>query len=393
MREALLAGSDHLDAKSPMGHDHCSSRWQLVLLSSLFILWGACNALNDVLIRAFQMSLSLGDAASSLVQTAFYFGYFFGAMPAAVLARWKGYKTCVCWGLLLVCTGCALFYPSSRNDDAMRYPLMLACLYLIAFGLAFLECSANPWIVLLGNRRRAGGGTFALNLAQSFNPLGAVGGVLLGRQLILSRESEEQIEAVGYTYLRLSAVFAAVLAGVVSTRFSAGNGGGAGARARRCLPFSCQMVGACLRVRGFTCGVAAQFLCIGAQTCVWSFTIRYVTVALPSLTDQQAADALLLSLLLFLAGRFASTATLRCIAADRLMAVQCAAASVSCLVAASASGMLGVAALCTVSAFMGMLFPTIFGLALGQLDSELTELGASLLVMSIVGGEIGRAHV
>lgn len=138
-----------------------STRWQLALLLSLFILWGACNALNDVLIRAFQTSLTLSDAESSLVQTAFYMGYCLGALPAAALARRRGYKTCVCTGLGLVCVGAALFWPCSRTSDPW-YPLLLGCLYLLAFGLAFLECSANPWIVLMAERRKAGTGTAAL---------------------------------------------------------------------------------------------------------------------------------------------------------------------------------------------------------------------------------------
>jgi MFS transporter, FHS family, L-fucose permease len=162
--------------------------WQLLLLISLFILWGACNALNDVLIRAFQTALSLGDAESSLVQTAFYTGYCLGALPAAALARCRGYKICVCVGLGLVCSGSALFWPCSRGS-APWYPPLLGCLYLLAFGLAFLECSANPWVVLLAERRRSGSGTRALNLAQSFNPIGSVGGVLLGRQLILANSA------------------------------------------------------------------------------------------------------------------------------------------------------------------------------------------------------------
>ena len=246
---------------------------QLVLLGSLFVLWGSCNALNDVLVRAFQVSFTLDDAESSLVQTAFYTGYCVGALPAAALARRRGYKTCVCTGLGLVCTGCGLFWPCSR---ARSYASLLGCLYLLAFGLAFLESSANPWIVQLAESRRAGSGTRALNLAQSFNPIGSVGGVVLGRQLILGASATAEVGAVGLTYAVLAAVFALVALGFGLTRFP-GDGRSAHARAH----FRCGAICACLRVRGFACGVLAQLLCIGAQTCVWSFTIRYVSEAPP----------------------------------------------------------------------------------------------------------------
>jgi MFS transporter, FHS family, L-fucose permease len=355
--------------------------WQLSLLVSLFILWGSCNALNDVLIRAFQTALTLGDAESSLVQTAFYAGYCLGALPAAALARRRGYKVCVCTGLGLVCAGALLFWPCSRGAMP-SYTALLGCLYLLAFGLAFLESSANPWIVALAERRRAGSGTRALNLAQSFNPLGAMGGVLLGRQLILGSSSFEMVEAVGLTYLLLGSVFAAVGAGFILTRFP----GDEGTEALR-APFRCIAVRSSLRVRGFAAGVAAQFLCIGAQTCVWSFTIKYVRATLP-ITEQRAADTLLLSLLLFFGGRVGSTAAMHHIAADKLMAAECAAAAVCCIVVATTGGVIGTVALCLISPCMGMLFPTIFGLAIGCLDAELAEVGASLLVMAIVGGAL-----
>ena len=279
------------------------SYWQLGLLLSLFVLWGACNSLNDVLIPLFRRTFQLSDMGSSLVQTAFYSGYLFGSMPAAWLARRRGYKCCVCTGLTLVCAGSALFWPSSRAGG--WYPALLGCLYLLAFGLAFLECSANPWIVLLGERRATGSGTRALNLAQSFNPLGSVGGALLGRNLILSDEvlpekhrhsfgetagehrnellrgiredtNATGVAVVGPTYLALAATFSVVGLAFALSRWPAGDG-----RGHTRQPLSCRVVGACWGRRRFARGVGAQFLCIGAQTCVWSFTIRYIGEALP----------------------------------------------------------------------------------------------------------------
>lgn len=356
-----------------------ASRLQLALLVSLFVLWGACNALNDVLIRQFKKAFTLTDAQSGLVQTAFYCGYFLGALPAAWVARRHGYKVCVCLGLGLVCAGSALFWPSSRGA-APWYASLLGCLYLLAFGLAFLECSANPWIVLLAERRRAGSGTRALNLAQSFNPLGSVGGVLLGRTLILG---SDRVEAVGSAYLVLGLIFAAISVGFALTRFPAGDGRASGS-ARQ--PLRAAVLLGCLRHRGFCRGLAAQFVCIGAQTCVWSYQIRYTRAVLPAISDQRAADFLLASLTLFLVGRFASSAVLRCVAADVLLCAQCTLAAALCVLVWRSADRLGALALCAVSPCFGMAFPTIFALSLAQLDPDRIEVGASLLVMAIVGG-------
>ena len=328
-------------------------------------------------------AFDLSDALSGLVQTAFYFGYLFGGLPAACVARRFGYKVCVCTGLGLVCAGATLFWPCSSGDDP-QYAALLLCLYLLAFGLAFLECSANPWIIILAERRHAGAGTRALNLAQAVNPLGSLGGVLLGRELVLGAPVPERIAAVGRVYLSLAATFACVALAFLVVRFPAGDGRVTSQRAT----LGCAHMRGALRRRGFVAGVAAQFLNIGAQTCCWSYTIRYVRDALPGVSDQSAADVLLLSLGGFFLGRIASTGLLRCVAADVLLFAQCVLAALGCVVAIAAGGALGVTALVVVSAAFGMAFPTIFALSLAQLDAEHSEVGASLLVMAIIGGAL-----
>lgn len=384
-----------------------ASSWQFSLLVSLFVLWGACSALNDVLIQQFKLAFTLTDAESSLVQTAFYGGYLVGAPPAAACARRYGYKRCVVVGLGLNCAGAALFWPTSHSSQP-QYAALLGCLYLLALGLAFLECAANPWVLLLGERRRPGSGTRALNLAQSFNPLGSICGVLLGRELILDSHSAGAgldsgprgtplgempaavpggVAAVGAAYLILGSLFACAAVAFVFTRFAAGDGRtestGGSARVgwgrRRC---------ASLGRPGFVLGVVAQFLYTGGQTSLWSFAIRYTRQALPAISDKRASDTLLASLFLFVIGRFGSTALLRRVAAARLMAIQCGLAALCCAVAGSSYSPLGVGALCFASLFMGMIFPTIFGLSLATLDSSDHEIGASLLVMAIIGGAV-----
>merc|ERR1719262_904041 len=161
----------------------CAHVWPLSLIVLLFALWGAANNLNDILIKQFTKAFTLKDWQSGLVQSAFYVGYGLGALPAAMVARARGYKASVLVGLSLFALGALLFVPASNAGGS--YPGLLGCLYLIAFGLAFLESSANPWIVLLGDLHRPGSGTLALNVAQSFNPVGCLIGLLIGKFFIL----------------------------------------------------------------------------------------------------------------------------------------------------------------------------------------------------------------
>ena len=167
--------------------------WHLLfLVVSLFFLWGVANNLNDILIKQFKKAFELSDFQAGLVQSAFYFGYFTFAIPAAMFMRRFGYKGAIVLGLLLYASGAFLFYPAA---DKHAYGLFLLALYVIASGLAFLETSANPLITVLGPRESS---AQRLNLAQAFNPLGSITGVLIGQQFILSgiEHTPDQIGAM-----------------------------------------------------------------------------------------------------------------------------------------------------------------------------------------------------
>ena len=337
---------------------------------------------------------------------------FVGALPAAWLARARGFKASVLVGLLLFSSGALLFLPASRVGGG-SYVALLGCLYLIAFGLAFLEASANPWVVLLAEGRRAGSGTAALNLAQAFNPLGSLVGILAGRLLILggelseeergglSRDELDKLHAreaarVGTTYAGLSGVIACLLLAFALTPFgsahasteagdgsgatssssssteggggggagggSGGGSGGGGGSSSSSSGGGVAGVRAAIarlrRQRAYVHGVGAQFFCIGAQVSVWSFGIRYVQLELGA-GETTAADYLLLSLGAFVVGRFAAVALMRCVAsaAAVLGGFALAAAVLSAL--AALGGAAGVACLVGVSAAMGPMFPTL----------------------------------
>lgn len=367
----------------------------LVLVVSLFFLWGVANNLNDILITQFKKAFLLSDFASGWVQSAFYFGYFALAIPAAVAMKRFGYKAAVIVGLLLYALGAALFYPAAQ---AQEYRYFLIALFVIASGLAFLETSANPMIVAMGDPRTA---ERRLNFAQSFNSLGTISGVLIGREFILSgvdhspealAEMSEwertgfytaEVQAVAGPYLAIAAVvlcWALVFVWVRLPPLGAG-------RADEERAFRLSDFRALLGQRYYLFGVTAQFFYVGAQVCIWSYMIRYGQEALPGVGEKVLADYLALSLVAFMVGRFAATALMGRIEPARLMFAYALINSVLCWVAMVSPTPLGLLALMLTSFFMSLMFPTIFALSLKGLG-PLTKAGSSLLVMAIIGGAV-----
>jgi len=362
----------------------------LVLIVSLFFLWGMANNLNDILIKQFKKAFELTDLQAGLVQSAFYLGYFLFAIPAAMFMRRYSYKAAVVLGLLLYAVGAFLFYPAAQVHT---YWLFLLALFVIASGLAFLETTANPLVTVLGP---AEGAARRLNLAQAFNPLGSITGILVGQHFILSgvehtpqelaamapaaREAFFSAEslAVQTPYLIIGAVVLlwALLIGL--TRFPATRAGGEGARA--------DGFGQLRRNRRFVLAVIAQFFYVGAQVGIWSYLIRYLQDGVPGTPEKTAADFLTVSLVLFMAGRFIGTALLRFLAPARLLGVFALLNLLLCAVAVALPGWIGLYALVASSLFMSVMFPTIFALGLDGLDDDARKLGASLIVMAIIGG-------
>lgn len=381
--------------ESPVRSHASAALLPTILIVALFFLWGVANNLNDVLIAHFRKLFTLGDFEAGLVQSAFYLGYFCLAIPAALFMRAKGYRAAVLTGLGLYGVGALLFWPAA---GAQSYPFFLAALFVIASGLAFLETSANPLIARLGPEETA---SRRLNLAQAFNPLGSITGVVLGSQLILSgvtvtpeqaaamdpaaraawRASEASAVQLPYLIIALVVIGWAVLIRVVrfplvATESDVDEGVGAFADFR-----------ALLGERRLLLGVAAQFFYVGAQVGVWSFLIRYAQVAVPGTGEHEAAGWLTLSLALFMVGRFAGAALMGRIAALPLLASFAGIAALLCVVAALLGGTAGVAALVATSFFMSIMFPTIFAESVAGLGAR-TKSAAALLVMAIIGGAV-----
>lgn len=365
----------------------------IMLIVSLFFMWGVANNLNDVLIPQFRKVFALNDLQSGLVQSAFYLGYFCFALPAALFMRRFGYKAGVVLGLCLFAGGALLFYPAAQ---VRLYGVFLAALFVIASGLAFLETSANPLMTVLGPAET---GARRLNFAQAFNPLGSITAILVGRQFILSgvdhspaqlaamsaaqRDSFQAAEAhaVQAPYLVIAAVVLAWAAVIALTRFPA-----EAEKPQRAEAEGEQQgrLRDLLKHPRFLFGVVAQFFYVGAQVGVWSYTIRYAERT-AGLGEKAAAGYLTAALVAFAVGRFAGAAAMSRVRPAVLTAVFACAGAVLCVVAAVLRGKTGLICLVASSFFMSVMYPTIFAVAISGLG-ELRKLASAFIVMAIIGG-------
>jgi len=361
------------------------------LVTTLFFLWGIPNNLNDVLIRQFMKSFVITRFEAGLVQFAFYLGYFVLAMPAALVMRRLGYKSGFVIGLCLYSVGAVLFWPAA---EVGRYSFFLIALFIIASGLSFLETASNPFIAQLGDPRSA---ARRLNLAQAFNPLGSITGVLIGTIFIfsgveLSPQQVADLQArhaygaylhsetlrVIAPYLVLAAVTFTMMILIASTRFPASL-----AAEEDRAPGSHRTIDLLLRPH-FVMAVVAQFAYVGAQVGTWSYLIPYIQ-AYTGEPEKAAGYCLTGSLVLFLIGRFFSAWLMRFVQPSRLMAVYAIINTVLAAVGVLFPGWAGAAALLLTSFFMSLMFPTIFALGIRGLG-ETAKLGGSLIVMAIIGG-------
>uniref|UniRef100_E6PWZ6 L-fucose transporter n=1 Tax=mine drainage metagenome TaxID=410659 RepID=E6PWZ6_9ZZZZ len=367
------------------------------LVTALFFLWGIPNNLNDVLIRQFMKSFAMTRFEAGLVQSAFYLGYFLLAMPAAVMMRRFGYKSGFIAGLSLFTLGSFLFWPAAI---AGRFSFFLAALFIIAAGLSFLETAANPFIAQLGSPSSA---ARRLNLAQAFNPLGAITGVLAGTVFIFSgvELTPSQVDAlelrhaystylhmetmrVVVPYLVLSALTLTMLALIAVMRFpsiSSEATGVSGADNREAGGLM-----ALLRYPHFLLAVVAQFAYVGAQVGTWSYFIPYI-LAYTRESEKTAGYLLTTSLVAFGAGRFSAAWIMRFVAPIRLMAIYSIVNTLLVSLGVFFPGWIGVCAVLVSSFFMSLMYPTIFAQGLRGLGQN-TKLAGSVIVMAIVGGAV-----
>jgi len=365
-----------------------------ILITSLFFLWAFGVNLNDVLIPHFKSAFSLSDFESSFIQIAFFGGYFLAALLAGRLMERIGYRRGILIGLFLCATGALLFVPAGSLGV---YGLFLLSSFVLACGQSFLEVAANPYATLLGAPES---GERRLNLAQSFNAVGAVVALLVVGPLILTAKVPSAAEL---TRLGPAALQAYRASQTATVRIPYLVIGGIFLLVAALLYFahlpeireqaSSEQAGAAAGWRGVLShehlvrGVIAQFLYVGAQVGVGSFVIRFVMHAEAFLGPRAAARYLQLHLVGFMIGRFTGSALMKSIRASRLLAIFSLGALLSAVVATSTSGAIPIYAVVLIGFFHSIMFPTIFALGIKNLG-PFTKRGASLLVMAILGAAV-----
>jgi FHS family L-fucose permease-like MFS transporter len=367
-----------------------------VLVTLLFFIWGMSNNLTDILVQQFKKSFELSWVEAQLVQTATFLGYFFMAIPAALLMRRWGYKTGILVGLILFGTGTLLFWPAAVVG---KYAPFLVALFMVGCGSSVLETAANPFIAQFGpsatSERR-------LNLSQAFNPPGTMFGVLIGKLFIfsgieLSASTVLQMKSAGTyntylhgeimrvvpTYVGLSAVVFLLAVIIGRTAFPPIH------RENEDEPADVGDHGsfaALLHYPQLILAVVAQFFYVGAQVATWSNLIPYLK-QYSVVSERQAANFLLATLVALGLGRVISTWLMRYVAPGLMMGIYSVINIALLAVAIFHPGLIGGYMIVLTSFFMSIMFPTIFALGVKGLGPN-TKLGGSLIVMSIVGGAI-----
>lgn len=364
-------------------------------------MWALGVNLNDILIPHLKKAFSLTDLQSSLIQSAFFGGYFLSALPAGWLLERIGYKRGILAGLLTCAFGAFLFIPAA---SIRVYGFFLFALFVMACGQGVLEVAANPYVTILGP---AGSSERRLNFAQSFNAVGAFVTPYIGKIFILSgieytaaqlaAMTTEQINQysaleasrVKGPYLGITAIFLLVAALIYLTKLPEVKEAGESlpANADVIAEENVASVGSIWREKHLISGVLAQFFYVGAQVGVTSFVIRFVQHALPGTPERAATDYLKWHLLGFMIGRFAGSAIMKSIAPNKLLAIFAAASFICGVMAIAMTGEAPVWAVVMIGFFHSIMFPTIFALSLKNLGTH-TKRGSSLLVMAIIGGAV-----
>lgn len=347
------------------------------LVTSMFLLWGLANNMTDTLLAAFKRIMSMSDTQTSLIQFAFYGSYFCFALPAALFIRRRSFKSGIILGLLLYAAGAMLFLPAAR---VASYGFYLVAIYVMAGGCSVLETTANPYVMSMGDPRTA---TRRLNIAQSFNPVGSILGILMSKYFILDDIS---LYSISGTYAALGLVLLGILVVMLFARMPSGKdddrSDSVGASFRRLLSN-----------RLYRRGVVAQFFYVGAQIGVWSFTIRLVMQETGRL-EAAASSIYLISIIGHCLSRFIYTGLMRWFSPSRLLTfggVMSALLSLTVVLSAG-TGWICISSLVLISSFMSLMFPTIYGIALGGImrgdHPADSKIGASGLIMSILGGAL-----
>ena len=370
-----------------------------ILVTFCFALWGFANDVTNPMVKAFSKIFRMSVTDGSLVQVAFYGGYFAMAFPAALFIRKYSYKAGVLMGLGLYATGALLFFPSKAIGV---YGCFLIAYFIMTCGLSFLETSCNPYILSMGEPETA---TRRLNLAQCFNPCGSIIGMFVAMNYIqaklnpLSSDerallSDADFEAVKNAdldvlispYLAIGAVIVVMFLIILFTKMPKNADQSHDIHLMTTLR-------RLVTLKRYREGVVAQFFYVGAQIMCWTFIIQYGTrVFMAEGMEEQAAEVLsqrfnIYAMLFFICSRFIATWLMRWISPARLLTIFGILAMVFTTGVILSHDRTGVYCLVCVSGCMSLMFPTIYGIALDGLGDD-AKFGAAGLIMAILGGSV-----
>ena len=368
-----------------------------ILITTLFALWGFANDITNPMVAAFQTVMELSAFEASWIQLAFYGGYATMALPAAFFIRRYSYKSSILLGLTLYAIGAFLFIPAAAMQNFIFFCFSL---YILTFGLAFLETTANPFILSLGSKETS---TRRLNLAQAFNPIGSLSGMAVASLIVLPQlwsdarneagdiifptlsEAEKagirlhDLAEIRNAYVALGVIVVIMLLIIAMKKMPKTSA-------------DVQQDDALTSLKRlwknsiYREGVVAEMFYVAAQIMVWTFIIQYADHL--GFNKATAQNYNIIAMTMFLCGRFISTFLMNYINSRRLLTIfgigaMLCTAGVICIV-----GEVGLYCLVGISAFMSLMFPTIYGIALEDVETQDTSLGAAFLVMAIVGGAI-----
>lgn len=368
-----------------------------ILITSLFALWGFANDITNPMVAAFQTVMELSATKATMVQFAFYGGYATMAIPAALFIQKYSYKSGILLGLGLYAIGAFLFIPAAQYQ---QFSFFCISLYILTFGLAFLETTANPYILSLGSKETA---TRRLNFAQSFNPLGSLTGMAVASFIILpnllsdARDSAGKIifgslsaaeksdirihdlAVIRDPYVAIGLVvlvmFIVILLAKMPRTESKGEKVDTSGVLRRLW-----------QNKNYRSGVLTQMFYVAAQIMVWTFIIQYAdNLGINKATAQMYNILAMGSFLIF---RFLGTYIMKRVHPSKLLTLFAICASICTLGAIFLENIYGLYSLVAISAFMSIMFPSIYGIALNTVSKVDAPLGAAFLVMAIVGGAL-----
>ena len=367
-----------------------------ILVGLLFPLWGFANDITNPMVAAFKNILLISNFESALVQFAFYGGYCLMAIPAAIFIRKYNYKKSILMGLALYATGCLLFIPSGKM---MVFEAFLFSYFVMTCGLSFLETSANPYILSMGDETTT---TQRLNLAQAFNPLGSLMGMFVAKEYILAhlnstselgrRElarndpslftqiQQDDLNVIIGPYLILGIIVAMVffifaMAKMPNSKNEDEN--------KLDLRITLNRL---FSNKRYLKGVFAQAFYVGAQIMCWTFIIQYGTNEL-GISKEDAQSYNIIAMVIFVSSRFICTYLLKYINPGSLLMILAIGGSMFILCTIFISGMMGLYSLIAVSACMSLMFPTIYGITLKGLGDD-AEIGSAGLILAIGGGSL-----